>query len=492
MRKLLFSILLLAAAPAAMAERPAFAEQYGGNLSIILASATASDVVDISTGGYRLYFTTGSYYVQSATSTDGSNWTVESGMRLSTSAALDISSITSVAVYHNSTISSTGTYIAYYVGVNATGKYSILRAYSSDGLNFVKDSSFYHQYNGGSTYIGSLKAWPIDNNNMLLYHIYDSAGLNSSGTYRAAYLASSDKGATLPSTTTLLSGTTVYALAVSSITGGTVRMFTAGPPSGSTYGYQITSWLSGDHGRGFSGENGIRYSTTSTVNITAMAVMRDAAAWRWRLMPTFGVLNATGTVHDLLTVLPAIESVVPNKVYQTDPNVTLTVNGEIFSSSGALTATLSSTAGNNITVLSVTRASDVLVTISAATNGSAIDTYTLNITDTDNYSGTYPGALQVDFKPGTVDMMDNVFRPLNNEKCRGDATVYADGRLTVNVYTSNGKKVRAVYDAPINPGSQTVLWDGRTDSGNVAASGMYLMEFKGPKLDYVAKVVLIK
>lgn len=472
------------------ADRPVFVEQGG----VTLASASVSDVIKLpGAGGYRMYFTSAGYFVKSATSADGLNWSVEAGMRLSTSAAsLDASSITAAGIYYNTAASHA--YTLYYVGIGATGRFSLLRAHSGDGVSFTKDSSFYKQLNSGYAYLGSPKAWPVSSTQMYLYCVYDAGGFNSSGTYRAGYFTSTDKGSTFNAApAALLSGTTVYALAVSSLTGGSVRLHAVVPPPGCTGGYQIKSWLSSDNGRTFAGaaESGVRYATSAAVNISQLAVMRDADYWRWRLFATFGPLASTGAVQTLLTFYPTIESVSPGLVYQSDPNVTLTVGGEIFSSSGALTATLYGASGS-ISITSVTRNSDTSLSLDATTNGATIGVYTLKITDADGWYGTYASALTVDYKPGNLDMMDNVFRPLNGESCRGDATVFAYGRMTVRVYTTNGKKVRTLYDSIVAPGTYTITWDGKTESGNYAASGMYLAYFKGPKLDTVAKVVVIK
>lgn len=494
MRKIFLSLLLLAAAPLGWAagSKPVFTSS-----GTVLSSASVSDVMPIPGGtGYRMYFTSASYFVQSATSTDGVNWTVEPGMRISTTAgSLDVSSITAVTVYYNS--AATHKYTMYYVGIDATGLYYILKAYSSDGVAFAKDYSSPIKLNSGLSYLGSPKAWPISSTSMLLYCVYSANGDALKSNYRAGYFTSTTHGTSFDSTPTpLLSGTTVYALAVSSITGGQVRLYAVTQSTYNTNGYQIYSWLGTNNGKTFpsSAESGTRFSTTTNTNISQLAIMRDANNWRWRLFGTMGSLTSTGTVQNLLTLSPAIETVAPSLVYQSDPSTSFAVGGEIFSSSGALTATLYNGSGS-IPVTATTRSSDVSLTVSATTFAAPIGMYNLMVTDSDGNSGTFSNAVNIDYKPGNVDMYDSVYRPLKDSATltpKGVATVFTAGRLVVRVYTTNGQKVRTVFDSPVNAGTYTVSWDGKTDSGAYAASGMYLMHFDGPKLDSAAKVVIIK
>lgn len=485
MKKLLFLSLLLFSAGYAKAGLPSFTSN-----ATVLSSAAVQDVQVIPTG-YRMYFTSGSYYVMSATSTDGVNWGVESGVRLSTTAAyLDVSSITAFTLYYNST-RPTNPYIAYYVGINSSGQYYLLRAFSTDGLTFTKDATYSRSYNSGNGYIGPLKTLIVDSNNMILYYIADNSGTNVSSNYRANYLSSQDKGTSFYSDTSLFPATTAYALAVSTLTDGRVRLFLASPATSSTNSYSVISAISNNLGYGFTSETSPRYSTTTSQNITSMAIARSTESWRWSLYTTMGTLNSTGTVSNAVTWSPSIASVSPVKVYQTDPNATLSVLGEIFSSSGAFAATLTNS-GGNIPVTSVVRNSDILLTMTANTNGAALGTYDLTLTDAFGKSVVYTSALTMDFLPGSVKMYDGVFRPLRGESCRGDVTIYAGGDINATVYTTNGAIVKTLYNGPTASATVSIPWDGKTGSGNYAASGLYVIRFTGPKLDTLQKVVLIK
>jgi hypothetical protein len=49
----------------------------------------------------------------------------------------------------------------------------------------------------------------------------------------------------------------------------------------------------------------------------------------------------------------------------------------------------------------------------------------------------------------------------------------ADGRATLKIYDITGQLVRTLIDAPTSAGSQTALWDLRSDEGREVAAGVY-------------------
>ncbi|MBU2483344.1 MAG: hypothetical protein KJ760_19845, partial [Proteobacteria bacterium] len=70
---------------------------------------------------------------------------------------------------------------------------------------------------------------------------------------------------------------------------------------------------------------------------------------------------------------------------------------------------------------------------------------------------------------GTVEMTDNLFRPVRNPavQCKINVTIFAGGNVTVKVYTINGGFVRTIYNGPQSKGASDYFWDGRTESGAV-------------------------
>jgi hypothetical protein len=56
-----------------------------------------------------------------------------------------------------------------------------------------------------------------------------------------------------------------------------------------------------------------------------------------------------------------------------------------------------------------------------------------------------------------------------------DFTVASPGRVTIRVYDVAGRVVRSLVDAHFAGGRRRAVWDGTTDSGERAASGVYFV-----------------
>lgn len=95
---------------------------------------------------------------------------------------------------------------------------------------------------------------------------------------------------------------------------------------------------------------------------------------------------------------------------------------------------------------------------------------------------------------GIVEMTDNLFRPVSAPavKCKINLTIFAPGLVTVKVYTLNGAFVRTIFSGAQAYGAVNYFWDGRTEGGAMAASGLYLVNVTGPNTNTTEKVVLIR
>ena len=75
-------------------------------------------------------------------------------------------------------------------------------------------------------------------------------------------------------------------------------------------------------------------------------------------------------------------------------------------------------------------------------------------------------------------------------------SVAVKSRVTIRVFDAAGRVVRTLIDSPVEAGPHTAIWDGRTDSGQRVASGVYFirMEATGPADAFRAtrKLVLLK
>jgi len=68
--------------------------------------------------------------------------------------------------------------------------------------------------------------------------------------------------------------------------------------------------------------------------------------------------------------------------------------------------------------------------------------------------------------------------------------------VTIRVYDLAGRIVRTLVDWEADPGEHTVVWDGTTDSGERAASGVYFVKMEGSgdagSFSEVRKAVMLK
>lgn len=460
--------------------------------TVSLSSATLHCVLPVS-GGYRMYFTTPSAYaVMSATSSDGITWGVENGVRISTAAGgFYSSSITAVGAYSGTSVSS-GPYRAYYVGLSSTGIYSVLSATSTDGLTWGRDADFLMQFGGGSRRVLSLAPYFLGSGKAVLYYIRDNGGAPDPYSYRVYAATSSDSGNSFSGETEVLSSSGVFHVAVSSITGGTLRLFASASLLGdATAARVISADAAGSDGLDF-GDPELAFSTNPHTNaIGGLAVTRstDTYSWRMHLGLRLGA-SATDYVRSALTLSPEIYSFSPAAAYIDDPATDFTLTGEIFCSTPP--AVFITKGADTVPVVSVTRVSDLRLTVRANPNGRPLGTYTVTVTNPDGRSAALGGALKLDYRPGLVAMTDNLFRPLKGVTAKIITTIFYPGDVTIKIYTLNGGLVRDLYRGPAAAGVTTYAWDGKTDSGAVAASGLYFVRVKGPKTDVKEKIVLIK
>ena len=70
--------------------------------------------------------------------------------------------------------------------------------------------------------------------------------------------------------------------------------------------------------------------------------------------------------------------------------------------------------------------------------------------------------------------------------------VQSAGNLSIKVYTQSGALVKTVYEGSIPGGKGTVDWDGTNSVGGKAASGIYFVKTKGPGLDKIVKIAIVR
>lgn len=68
----------------------------------------------------------------------------------------------------------------------------------------------------------------------------------------------------------------------------------------------------------------------------------------------------------------------------------------------------------------------------------------------------------------------------------------AGGRLTIRVYDLAGRVVRTLVEGSVGAGEHTAIWDGTTDAGHRAASGVYFIRMEAPGFGASRTMVLLK
>jgi hypothetical protein len=73
-----------------------------------------------------------------------------------------------------------------------------------------------------------------------------------------------------------------------------------------------------------------------------------------------------------------------------------------------------------------------------------------------------------------------------------DFTFSRPGRVTISIFNILGQKIRTLTDRPYEVGSFQVTWDGHTDGGSIAASGIYFYKMKSPGYVQTRKMLLVR
>ena len=512
LKKLLaFVLLSLAGAPAYCA--PSFTFEKSPVIitnnsvsSYTILSVQQCPAADVNcAAGWRIFLSSADYQIVSATSTDSQTWGFESGIRLSTTSAVgSIGSMKGFGMYyepHNSK------YQAYFVGVNNTSgatTYTIMRATSTDQRVWGLDSTFAGVLQTTNTYVMTSPR-AIRNpstGEVRLFYVRDSAGSGNTGDYRVYYSTSSgsDYGNAFGYPTLALN-TTAYAIDIATLTDNSVRLYMAAPLTNATTVSTIISAVASSFSGSFKLENngGVILSTTPVAaRFTDFSVIRSTENYRWRIFTNLrnGTTYYTQTA---LTLSPYPTAMSPNTFYRTDTADAVHLYGEVFSSTTS--STIAITNGSALLGLSgLTRNSDEDLSLVVNPNGAALGYYSVVVTNDDGVQATLSNGVFVDYLPGSVTMLDNLFRPLKSgpgSTCKITITVYNSGDLMIRAFAKNGQAVKHIYDGPIpdtniNGEPYTVTWDGTNDAGHTVASGLYFLAITAPKIDTMEKVVVLK
>ncbi|MBI2363025.1 MAG: hypothetical protein HYV15_06555, partial [Elusimicrobia bacterium] len=221
-----------------------------------------------------------------------------------------------------------------------------------------------------------------------------------------------------------------------------------------------------------------------------LVVLRSTESWRWRMFTDYTVGGTTDTVvSHALTRVPTVDSFSPRAAFKGLSTVSYALTGEVFSPAPTVSFVLGSSTFN---ATSVTRADDTSLSGTLSTLARSVARYVAAVVNADGQTGTLADAFTIELPPGQVSIVDNLFRPLKGGKSVITVEIFDPGNVTMRLYTVDGGLVATLYDGPMPAGQTTLNWDGRTPSGNVVASGVYLLHTRGPRIDLTERIVVIK
>ncbi|MBI4726633.1 T9SS type A sorting domain-containing protein [candidate division TA06 bacterium] len=66
------------------------------------------------------------------------------------------------------------------------------------------------------------------------------------------------------------------------------------------------------------------------------------------------------------------------------------------------------------------------------------------------------------------------------------------GQVSLKIYNIAGQAVRTLVDEDKKVGSYEVVWDGKDESGQAVATGVYLYQIKAGKQGDIKKMIMLK
>jgi len=99
--------------------------------------------------------------------------------------------------------------------------------------------------------------------------------------------------------------------------------------------------------------------------------------------------------------------------------------------------------------------------------------------------------LEITEIPEQYELMQNYPNPFNSET-QIKYFLPISGSVRVIIYSLTGQEIKTLVDSYQGVGSYTVCWDGRSESGNVVSSGIYLIKLESGRFIKTRKMILTK
>ncbi len=109
-----------------------------------------------------------------------------------------------------------------------------------------------------------------------------------------------------------------------------------------------------------------------------------------------------------------------------------------------------------------------------------------------NNTPTLPTATDPFANPANVSRVTSIFPAPFNSTTTVQVYLSGSDRARVDVFDVRGRRVRVLADETLSPGVHSFTWDGRDQSGAVAAAGTYLVKLATTDSEHVRKVAYVK
>jgi len=90
-----------------------------------------------------------------------------------------------------------------------------------------------------------------------------------------------------------------------------------------------------------------------------------------------------------------------------------------------------------------------------------------------------------------ADLLQNYPNPFNGQTVI-TYQVVKEGKVEIAIYNLLGQKIRVLYSGIQTCGRKQRVWDGRDESGRIAASGVYLIKMDGPDFSAQRKMIFLR
>ena len=386
------------------------------------------------------------------------------------------------------------------------GTYTI--TYNSiNGYTTPSSQTFTLSAGGSITFTGNYTATPVGTIQVSTNNASAAFSISGPNNYSGSGTSWSQSGASV--------GT--YTITFSNIGGYTT-------PSSQTYTLATNSTIS------FSGNYVV--VPTGTINVStnnASAAFSisgpnnyngNGASWSQSSVPvgtytiTYGAINGYNTPSSQTFTLSTNSTISFSGNYSVTPTVsilspstgpnssatTISITGSGFFGgvgSNAVTAIKFDNGTTSLTGYSV--GSDSVITGAIVPSGVAVGTYNVlvtalggtNTTSTIKFVVTLTGSTGT--TSGKTKLIGNLFNPVTGTQMNVQYTIPADSNVKITVYTSSGKLIRTLLSQLRTAGSYSdINWDGKDDSGNMVASGVYTVFVEAGSYKDKKRVVIVK